>query len=113
MNIAITELHPSIKVHSLEDGAEPIRTYASTSASTNFFTEIVGVRLSIIIGRVLDVKHGFTRIDEFVKGFAFGILMVGGTLLIDGEVDHMHDVVNNIGGVLETDGHVVFVGLVM
>lgn len=112
-NIAIAELHPSIEAHSLEDGAELVRALANTLARANLLAPVIGVRLGIFIGRVLNVEHGLAIVDELVKGFAFRVLIVARALLIDRKVHQVHHLINNVGRVLETDRHVVLGGLVM
>lgn len=112
-NIAIAELHPSIEAHSLEDGAELVRALANTLARANLLAPVIGVRLGIFIGRVLNVEHGLAIVDELVKGFAFRVLIVARALLIDRKAHQVHHLINNVGRVLETDRHVVLGGLVM
>lgn len=112
-NVTVTELNPTVEVHPLEDGAEIVRALSAALAVTYLLAEVVRVRLGLVVGRVLDVEDGFARVDELVECLALRVLRVGGALLVDGEVDQVHHVVDDVGRVLETNRHVVFAGLVV
>lgn len=53
------------------------------------------------------MEDGLASLDKGLKGLALGVL---GALLVDGEVDKVNHLRDDVAGVLQTNGHVVRAG---
>lgn len=50
------------------------------------------------------MEDGLAGLDEGLKGITFGVL---GALLVDGEIDEVNHLGDDVAGVLQANGHVV------
>lgn len=106
--LPITIPHPPIQVHRLDHRAEPLGPLGAPLPLTNRLDRVL-IHLVRRALRVLDVEDGLARVDE---GREDAALVVLGALLVDGKVDKLDDLGDDVAGVLEPDGELVLGGLV-
>lgn len=106
IRLPIAVLHPAVEVHLLDDDAEPVGPVSLALLGADLVL-VGGGDTGSTVG-VLDVEDGLVSVNEGGEGLALRVL---DALLVDGEVNHVDDLADDVASVLQADGHVVLSSL--
>lgn len=109
IGLAVAVLDPAAEIKVLDNGAEAPE-FGSLHAAARLLgsrRHVAGNNTALLLVGVLNLEDGLAGLNELGKGAALAVLS---TLLVDGEVDILEDIVDQVAGILETNGHVVLAG---